>query len=194
MNKLIYAGTFNPIHTGHLIIAEHVREELKADKVIFIPSYKPPHRENDVAPAIHRLNMVKLAINNNKYFELSDIEFKSEEKSYTYNTILNLKKNNPDYSQKYKFIIGTDAFNLVNSWYKAEELKSLLEFIVIERPNNSQKIETVNVKEFPYTIIKAPYIEISSTTIRKRLKAKKSIKYLVTNEVEDYILKNELYS
>ncbi|MEI7473840.1 MAG: nicotinate (nicotinamide) nucleotide adenylyltransferase [bacterium] len=193
MNIVIYAGTFNPIHTGHLIMAEYVRTELNADKVIFIPSFNPPHRDKNIESPFHRLNLVKLAIKNNPYFEVSDIEFNDNEKSYTYNTILKLKNIFPNTKEKFKFIIGTDAFNLIQTWYKSEELKNLLDFIVIERPDEEGNVEKVKVENYHYTLIKAPAIEISSSMIRKRINNKKSIKYLVSEVVEDYILQNSLY-
>lgn len=193
INIVIYAGTFNPIHTGHLIVAEHVRTELNIEKVLFIPSFNPPHREKDVLCAYHRLNMVKLATNSNPFFEVSDIEYSCDSKSYTFNTILKLKKLFPDYKNKFKFVIGSDAFNLINTWYKSDELKDLLDFIVVERPDCTSKIEKVENLDYPCTSLKVPYIEISSSVVRERIKNQKSIKYIVSELVEDYIEKNNLY-
>lgn len=193
MNVIIYAGTFNPIHTGHLIIAEYVRSELNMQKVLFVPSFNPPHRQKDIACPYHRLNMVKLAIKSNPFFEVSDIEYGCDSKSYTYNTILKLKKLFPDYKDKFKFIIGTDAFNLIHTWYKSEELKELLDFVVVERPDKYSKVEKVEISDFPYSYAKVPYIEISSSTVRERIKKKKSVKYIVSEVVEDYIERNSLY-
>ncbi|HBG50068.1 MAG TPA: nicotinate (nicotinamide) nucleotide adenylyltransferase [Cyanobacteria bacterium UBA9971] len=196
LNLTVFAGTFNPIHIAHLIIAESVRAELNAEKILFIPSFSPPHRENDIATPEHRLNMVKLAIKNNPHFEVSDIELKLQGTSYSYNTIQELYRQNPQLEEKINFIIGADAFNHIESWYKHEELAQLINFIVLARPKSKEVEEIVSnlsLKDFSYRFVEAPRIDISSSYIRQRIKEKKSIKYLVTNEVENYIIENKLY-
>ena len=197
MNLTIFAGTFNPIHIAHLIVAESVSAELNAEKILFIPSFIPPFKNGDVADAVHRLNMVKLAIKNNPYFEVSDIELKLQGTSYSYNTIQELYRQNPEIKEKINFIIGADAFNHIETWYKHEELAKLINFIVLARPKSKEVEEIVgnlSLKDFSYQFVEAPRIDISSSYVRQRIKAKKSIKYLVTNEVENYIIENKLYS
>ncbi|MEI8388383.1 MAG: nicotinate (nicotinamide) nucleotide adenylyltransferase [bacterium] len=196
MNLTVFAGTFNPIHIAHLIIAESVRTELNADKILFIPSFIPPHRDSDLAGAAHRLNMVKLAIETNPHFEVSDIELKLQGISYTFNTIQELYRQNSEIKSKINFIIGADAFNNIESWYKYEELAKLINFIVLARPKSKDIEEIINnlsLKDFSYKFVEAPRIDISSSFIRQRVKEKKSVKHLVTNEVESYIEKNRLY-
>lgn len=202
MNLTVFAGTFNPIHIAHLIIAESVRTELNAKKILFIPSFIPPLKDNDVAEAKHRLNMVKLAVKDNPYFEVSDIELKLKGVSYTYNTIQELYKQNPEISGKINFIIGADAFNDIESWYRSEELVRLTNFIVLSRPNyninrHSELVsESKTMKQVQgdnWKFVEAPRIDISSSYIRERIKQNKSIKYLVTNEVENYIIENKIY-
>ena len=216
MNPTVFAGTFNPIHIAHLIIAESVRVELNAEKILFIPSFSPPHRENDLASPEHRLNMVKLATENNPYFEVSDIELKLQGTSYSFNTIQELYRQNPEIEGQINFIIGADAFNHIETWYRYEELAKLINFIVLARPNHpldchseldSESIQrtestcytkqTLNQVQgdslFQYKFVEAPQIDISSSFIRQRIKENKSIKYLVPNNVEDYIIKNKLY-
>ena len=196
MNLTVFAGTFNPIHIAHLIIAESVRTELNADKILFIPSFIPPHRDSDLADAAHRLNMVKLAIETNPHFEVSDIELKLQGISYTFNTIQELYRQNSEIKSKINFIIGADAFNNIESWYKYEELAKLINFIVLARPKSKDIEEIINnlsLKDFSYKFVEAPRIDISSSFIRQRAKEKKSVKYLVTNEVESYIQENRLY-
>lgn len=196
MNLTVFAGTFNPIHIAHLIIAESVRTELNTDKILFIPSFIPPHRNSDIADAAHRLNMVKLAIKTNPYFEVSDIELKLQGISYTFNTIQELYRQNSEIKSKINFIIGADAFNNIESWYKYEELAKLINFIVLARPKSKDIKEIINnlkLKDFSYKFVEAPRIDISSSFIRQRVKEKKSVKYLVTNEVESYIQENRLY-
>jgi len=193
----VFAGTFNPIHIAHLIIAESVRVELNAEKILFIPSFIPPQKNNDLVDAEHRLNMVKLAIKNNPFFEISDIELKLQGISYTYSTIQELYRQNPEIKGRINFIIGADAFNNIETWYKHEELSKLINFIVLARPKSKEVeeiISNLSLKDFSYQFVEAPRIDISSSYIRQRIKEKKSIKYLVTNEVENYIIENKLYN
>ena len=192
----VFSGTFNPIHTAHLIIAETVRTELNLAKITFIPNNIPPHRKEDIALPEHRMNMIKLAIPDNPYFEVSDIEFRKNEKSYTINTVNALKQQNPNLDEKYNLIIGTDAFKLIDSWYQAEKLASQVRFIIVARPNdeNIEKIFTdIRLKNIEYAVVKAPLLDISSSYIRNRIANKKSIRYLVPSKVEEYIYGNELY-
>ena len=115
----IFGGTFNPIHFGHLMICEYLKEELGLDKVIFIPTGNPPHKSLDVS-AIDRYNMVKLAISSNPDFEISDIETNRVNLSYTVDTIIELKKIYEN--QKLFFLIGLDTLFQLKTWRKIEEL------------------------------------------------------------------------
>ncbi len=194
MNITVFSGTFNPIHIAHLIIAETVRVALNTDKFIIVPSFVPPHRNKDILCAKHRLNMVKLAIKNNPHMEISDIEHLRGGKSYSVRTvreILGLYE-----SDSLNFIIGADAFHLIDTWYKVEELAKLVKFIIVTRPD-SEKIEnivnSVKLKNFEYQEVKTPLMDISSTYIRNKIAEEKSIKYLVHPEVERYIKENGLY-
>lgn len=197
MTLTVFAGTFNPIHIAHLIIAESVRTELNAEKILFIPSFIPPQKDNDLVSPEHRFNMVKSAVEDNPFFEVSDIELKLKGISYTYNTIQELYRQNPETEGNINFIIGADAFTHIESWYRHEELAKMINFIVIARPKSKETEEIVNnlsLKEFSYKFIEAPEIDISSSYIRQRVKAKKSVKYLVTDFVERYITENKLYA
>ena len=172
MNLTVFAGTFNPIHIAHLIIAESVRDSMNCEKILFIPSYIPPHKENNLADAYHRFNMVKLAIADNPYFEVSDIEFRMKNTSYTINTIRKLYEEMPDIEGKINFIIGTDAYKEINSWHESEELLKLVNSVVIDRAD----------------------INISSSYIRERISKGQSIKYLVSESVKEYIYEHKLYT
>lgn len=197
MNLTVFAGTFNPIHIAHLILAEAVRVSLRSEKILFIPSHLPPHRETALAEAKHRLEMVRLATEDNPAFEVSDIEFKLDGKSYTLNTIKHLYKQYPDITGKINFIIGADAFLRLESWHKPEEFVKLVNFVVLERIGSSdveKTIENIKLKDLDYTVIEAPIIDISSSYIRSLIKNRESIKYLVTDAVKDYIQSNQLYS
>lgn len=176
----IFPGTFNPIHEGHIKMAEYALEKYDFDKIIFIPSYNPPHKDIEQDLATHRYKMVELAIQGYPKFEVSDIEYNSEEKSYS---LITVKKIIEQYNLKSRlnFIIGTDAFNKIDSWYKAEELKKLVHFIVFPRKGD----DIIENKTCDYELAEMSYVDISSTAIRK---GKSSNKIL-----EGYIRENGLY-
>jgi len=194
MTLTIFAGTFNPIHTAHLIIAQTVKEELELGKVLFIPAYCPPHRETGDIDPVHRLNMVQLAIQDNPDYSLSDIEYRKNQRSYSLLTVKALLEENPHIKSKVNFIIGADAFKLIDSWYQAEKLAKLVKFIVVSRPDTEDSfIKFIKLKNIDYINVKTPLLDISSSYIRKKIKVGKSIKYLVPKEVEEYIVQHDLY-
>lgn len=188
MNLCIFAGTFNPIHNAHLAMAEYALGDF--DKILFIPAYKPPHKDYQDNMSVHRLNMVRLATEYNPKFEVSDIEFQRETISYTYLTILELyKKYNID--SKISFIIGSDAFKGIENWYEIDKLKKIIDFIVFIREN-----ETVNfdyLEGYNFKIARMKFIDISSTELRNRIKNGIPVNDLIPKEVEEYIIKNGLY-
>lgn len=194
----LMGGTFNPIHLGHLLVSEYIRENFPLDIIIFIPSGNPPHKDLDhVIDAHHRYNMVNLAIKDNPYFTISDIEIKRSGKSYTIDTIDEIKKSFPNDS--IYFIIGGDSLYNLTTWKDYRSLFNKTSFILIDR-HGIEENKMINYikelkEEFGANIdyIDGPQIEISSTNIRKNLINNKSIKYMVTNEVEDYITNNRLY-
>lgn len=192
MKLCIFSGTFNPIHIAHLKMAEYVLNNFGFDKILFIPAYKPPHKNYNPDMSVHRYNMVKLAIKDNPHFEISDIEFKREGKSYTYDTILELyKKYNP--KGKINLIIGTDAFKQIETWYEAEKLKKLVDFIVFVRENDKVDLSELKLKGYNFRFAKMEFIDISSTALRDRIKDNKPLADFVVKEVEDYIKENGLY-
>ncbi|MDO6355354.1 nicotinate-nucleotide adenylyltransferase [Caloramator sp. CAR-1] len=192
----LFGGTFNPIHLGHLIIANEVLESLRLDKIIFIPTGVPPHKDIGVVKGKHRFEMVKLAIEDNPYFEVSDIEIKRLDYSYTYDTLKELQK--IYYVNKFRFIIGYDAFLEIDSWKNVKEVFKMAQFVVVNRNVESREMlklieEKCNKFDGEAIYLKVPNIEISSTEIRKRINEGKSIKYLLPDKVIDYIQKNDLY-
>ena len=181
MTICIFPGTFNPIHNGHLKMAEFALDKYNFDKIIFIPAYLPPHKEIDKELAKHRFEMVKLAISNNPKFEISDIEYQSEGKSYSLITVQKIIEQY-DIKSRLNFIIGTDAFAKIDTWYKAEELKKLVHFIVFPRKGNSIK----HIKGWDYELTEMDYVDISSTEIRNG-------ENNAIIDVEGYIKQNDLY-
>lgn len=194
MSICLYQGTFNPIHKIHLEVAKFAKEYYNFDKIIFIPAYMPPHKTIDKTLATHRFNMVKLAIKNIPFFNISDIEYKFRGNSYTYNTIVKLK-NDMNIDNKINFIIGTDAFEKIESWYKTNELKELVHFIIFPRTNSFNKSDFNQLKEKGYDFEFAPmkYKDVSSTQIRRNLRNGESIKGLEIPQVMEYIKENDLY-
>ena len=192
MKLCIFSGTFNRIHKAHLKMAEYVLYHYGFDKIIFIPAYKPPHKDYDTNMCQHRFNMVKLAIKNNPHFEISDIEYKSEGKSYSYLTALKLYEQY-DVDEKIHFIIGTDAFEKIESWYETDKFKKIVDFIVFIRENETVNLDFLKEKGYNFEFTQMPFIDISSTELRNRIEQGLPINDLVTKEVEEYIYKNGLY-
>ena len=182
----IFGGSFDPIHMGHLIIAEYAKEYMNLDKVIFIPVGNPSHRADKLLDANHRLHMVKLAIEGNLDFEVSDIEIKACGKNYTYDTLLEIKKLYPE-AQIFQ-IIGEDSADYLHLWKNSEELIKLCKFLVFRRDGYSYTSDNENI-----IVMDSPKISLSATLVRDRLNEGKSIKYMVSKEVEEYIRKNSLY-
>ena len=183
----ILGGTFNPIHLGHLVMAEVARDQLKLDRVIFIPSYLPPHKSvKDVIDAHDRYHMVRLAIENCSSFEVSDIEILRQGKSYSIDTVRAFKERLPRGTQVY-FIIGEDSLTTLKTWKEIEKLLKLVKFVVVNRPGSvsKSKIKTLSVE--------MPGLDISSSEIRKRIHQGKTVKFLVSKRIEDYIKTHQLY-
>ncbi|MCH7949513.1 MAG: nicotinate-nucleotide adenylyltransferase [Candidatus Dadabacteria bacterium] len=211
----LFGGTFDPIHYGHLRAAEEIRQILSLNKIYFIPSAVPPHKEDsNITPAEDRLKMLRLAIEGNEYFDISEFELENKAPSYTVDTLEHLTVVHPDL--EFYFIVGNELFNQIESWKDYSRLFELCSFAVITRPGFSdldsnkiplalkddfryyKKIENVisytksTLKDIVFTEIRG--IEISSTDIRNFVKSKKSIKYLVPNKVEKFIITEKLYA
>ncbi len=195
----IMGGTFNPIHTGHLIIADDVRDKYRLGKVLFIPSGLPPHKpDSEVLDSEHRFEMVRLAVASNAGFEASRMEIDREGFTYTVNTLNELKEKYCEGTTFY-FIIGADVIAELKTWREYKKVFQLCEFIAVLRPRYSdggfiseiQQLEAeAGAKIHP---LQSRLIDISSTDIRERCMRGASIKYLVPEAVEKYILDKGLY-
>lgn len=194
MKLCVFQGTFNPIHNAHMRVADFVMDKYGFDKLLFVPAYNPPHKEGIDISALHRFKMVELAIGNKLNVEVSDIEYKRKGVSYTYLTIcelLEIYKINA----KINFIIGTDAFERIESWYEADKLKSLVHFIVFKRENDfkEEKFEYLRKKGYDFSIEMLNFEDISSSLIREKVRKGESIGPYVNKKVEEYIKQNEIY-
>lgn len=198
-NKLaVIGGTFDPVHYGHLIAAEHARVELGIDKVVFIPSARPPHKANEmVTDWEHRYRMLQLAIVDNPAFEISSLEGPQRGISYTIDTIRSLQSVNSD--RKIHFVMGTDALLTIDTWKDYRQLIDLCCFVVVTRPNYTIERSHPVLAALPehwwqqMKQVEIPLIDISSTDIRRRVARGKTIKYLVPDSVQEYIVQNNLY-
>lgn len=187
----LFGGTFNPIHIGHLINAQFIREEFNLDFILFIPTKYPVHKELEYdVDADHRYHMIKLAIEGVEYFKASRLEIDRDKSSYTIYTIDDILKENPDW--QLFFIIGYDAFNEIDTWKDWQRLLLTIDFIIMKRPGD------ILHKRFHHYMshihcANNPVIDVSSSVIRTRVKQEKSIKYLLPHNVEEYIDKHRLY-
>lgn len=216
----VFGGTFNPVHFGHLRMAHEVAEVLGLDKVLFVPAGNPPLKSSELADAYQRYTMVKIAITSNNSFEVSDIEINKTGKSYTVQTLQHLltQSNQQDNTELF-FILGIDAFLDLHLWHKPEQLLALTNLVIISRPGftfksllSSRYLPEISYKKMEeldqnkiqtfHTLVssnKKAYfcklvpLGISASQIRKFIRDGKSIKYLLPEKVESYIIKNKLY-
>ncbi|OGN59494.1 MAG: nicotinate (nicotinamide) nucleotide adenylyltransferase [Chlamydiae bacterium RIFCSPHIGHO2_12_FULL_27_8] len=180
-----FGGTFDPIHIGHLNLAVQILEKKKLDKILFCPAYKSPlKKEMPIASGIDRYNMIKLAIKDFENFEVIDNEIVKEKVSYTIDTLNELKE-----IFSLNLIISDDALETFNRWKDFKEILKIAPLIVGKRNIFKKNDLNLNEKNFVETDI----FEINATNVRKRLKEKKAIKHLLTNDVIDYILHKKLY-
>lgn len=212
----VFGGTFNPVHYGHLRAAEEVRERLGFDKILFIPSGKPPLKSRHIAPAAHRYEMLHIAMRSNPVFELSDIECRKKGKSYTVETIAELQARYP--RATIAFILGTDAFLDIPNWWQPERLIAMSDFVVISRPGfpfrmlssspylskghrragdidvSGRRIGTLRLtSKRRAMLLSVTPLGISSTQIRLLLRRGESVKYLLPGDVQSYIMEHKLY-
>ncbi|MGQ9800416.1 MAG: nicotinate-nucleotide adenylyltransferase [Candidatus Saccharicenans sp.] len=210
----LFGGTFNPIHLGHLKVAEEVIRRLPLDRILFIPSYIPPHKSpGEVVPVRHRLKMVEIACRANPAFKVSEVEARRPGPSYSIETLRKLKQIHPE--DWFFFIVGLDAFLEIDTWKDYTQLLQECSFIVVSRPGfgielSEKVIEKIKPAHLVILesdsflkpddlpagglfLLPAETPDISSTDIRKRLRAGQPITGLVPPGVEAYIIKHRLY-
>lgn len=214
----LFGGTFNPIHNGHLAIARQAHKALGFDQILFIPTGDPPHKpQRNLAPARHRYEMVRLAIESESFLAISDIELRRPGKSYSVDTV-RLLQQEYGLETQFSFLIGLDAFLDFPTWREPETLLTLCNFVVISRPGISfQALATVpllpslpkdsladidagHISTFTIslgarrlTCLKLPPSQISASEIRAKIKEGRSVANLLPPIVESYILRHHLY-
>jgi len=210
----LFGGTFNPVHLGHLRVAEQIQARFGLDEVLFIPSSIPPHKEaGDIAPARDRMAMVQLAIAGHAGFVASPIEVRARRKSYSIITLTKIKKIYPE--ALIFFILGADAFLDIETWKSYREVLTQCRFIIVRRPGyrlseakkvvpeefrermvflrRGQPVEPAIIRRRWFILVDIPSLPVSSTEIRRRIRAGQSIRGLVPPAVEEYIGERGLY-
>ena len=193
----ILGGTFDPIHMGHLRMAEHVFQRMELEQIIFIPAYVPPHKlGQDFAPAADRYAMTELAVADNPHFIVSDMEIKRTGVSYTIDTIRELHRQYAD--KELHFIIGADSVAQLHTWHNIEEMLEMTTFVAVWRPGYEGAMEELvchlgqRARE-RVLLLDTPVYDISSTEIRTRIREGRSLAGLVPGSVEKYIFEHGLY-
>lgn len=195
----ILGGSFNPVHYGHLKMAEAAMESTHFSKILFIPTGTPYHKEQkDLLPFADRLKLLELAIEKYPDFDCSPMEGDRDGNSYTIDTVRELLRQNP--TNSYSLLIGTDQFLTLRSWHKIKELGQLADFYIANRNGEMsfltfQKEKEALEKELSLhcKLFPMPAIDLSSTEIRNLLKEGKSIHGMLPKSVEEYILKKGFY-
>jgi nicotinate-nucleotide adenylyltransferase len=193
----LFGGTFDPIHYGHLVIAEDARVYLGLDTVYFAPAYQPPHKPQGTYSAFeHRVRMVELAIKSNQRFALSLIETRLPGPSYTVDTVRAFRRELPADATLY-FIMGMDSLANILTWHKPEELLPLCRIVVAERAGYQVDIAALDSKlpglRKSLELIDTPELSISSTDLQRRIRRGLSVRYQLPIRVEQYVRRQNLY-
>lgn len=194
----ILGGSFDPIHNGHLLMAQYAIEQLKLDQIIFLPTFKPPHKAGDKLSNFEdRINMLEIAFDKRREFILSTLESKRSGLGYTYDSLRIFAKKYP--KAELFFLIGADSLMHIEKWYRSEDLLKDFSFGVAPRPGRSKEEMKAIIDRLAQKysariyLLDSPYIEISSTGLRQRVKEAKPLKYHLPKAVEDYIYEQMLY-
>lgn len=189
MNIGLYFGSFNPVHVGHLIIANYIATHTTVEQVWLVVSPQNPLKQsNSLLNEYHRLHLVTLAVDDNQKLKASDIEFKLPKPSYTIDSLTYLSEK---YSQHtFSVIIGSDSFQNIERWKNFEQLLASYKIWVYTRPGH----EVVNKYKGDIETVNGPLLDISASYIRHLIKEKKSIQYLIPEKARTEIIQNNYYS
>lgn len=194
----ILGGTFNPVHMGHLFMAEYARVEMNLDMILFIPTGVPYMKNNkEILSSDIRMQMLEMSITSNSFFATSDIEIKREGNTYTFETLEELHQLYPN--ADLFFLVGADCLFTIEHWYQPQRIFDNCTLLAANR-NDVPQMELLEKKKFLENMFQAhvilldvPQMDISSTKIRENIKSGRSIRYMVTDAVHDYILQNNFY-
>jgi nicotinate-nucleotide adenylyltransferase len=188
----IFGGTFNPIHHGHLINIELIRERFNLDLILFVPSKIPVHKTiSDAVQPSDRLEMVRLAIAGNAFFRASEIETDRESTSYTITTLEELKSSYP--GDELFLIIGSDSFNELDTWMKYKKILGEYPLIIMQRRTDPELRTDLLSLAYKVELFSETMIDISSSMIRERIRKKLPVKYFTPDSIIDFIINKGLY-
>jgi nicotinate-nucleotide adenylyltransferase len=197
----LYGGSFNPIHFGHLIVARSVAEQLSLDRMIFLPSAAPPHKPRaDLVEPQHRAEMVALAIAGEALFEYSDFDLNRSGATFTIETVTHFGQQCGPGATLY-WLIGADSLAELTTWRRVSELVDACRIVTAARPGWEQPdwpklrshLNDEQIKRLRADVLETPRIDISATDIRARVRAGRSIRYLLPESVREYIARHGLY-
>lgn len=191
----LFGGTFDPIHLGHLILAEQCREACALDRVWFIVAGAPPHKQGDRTPAAHRLEMARIAIAGHPAFDVCDLETTRPGPHYSVETLAAIRRTRPD--DDLFFLIGADSLEDLPTWREPEGIARLATIVVVNRPGISERgpesLPDFGPGTHRLTTVNVPPIGIASKDLRRRLASGRSVRYQVPRAVEAYIDAQQLY-
>ena len=200
---VLFGGTFDPVHNGHLIVARALAERRGFGRVVFVPTAQPPHKTPAEASATDRLAMLRLAISGEAVFDVSDIELTRTGPSYTLDTLRALRRRH-GVDTKLHWVIGADMLEDLPRWHRADEVLAEAKIVIAVRPAWDQRLDEIfsrlakefapaQVEPLRESVVSTPLIDISSTEIRRRVRQGRSIRYLLPEPVADYIAEHGLY-
>lgn len=194
----ILGGSFDPVHYGHLLMAQYALEQLKLDRVFFLPAYSPPHKRDKTLSSFEdRLKMLEIAFGEREEFVLLPLEGERQGPSYTYDSLCLLQDQFPE--AELFFLIGSDSLMNLDQWYRAQDLMGAFSFAVAPRPGRTREEIRWKIAELTDNfgarifLLDSPYVEISSTGLRRRRQENKSLRYHLPPAVEEYIDEALLY-
>ena len=194
MTKLWFGGSFNPVHVGHLLVSRAAAEALGFDQVVLVPSAQPPHKPltADLAAASSRLHMCQAVTQSDPLFEVAALELHRQGPSYTLDTVRELRSAGEG---QISWLIGADMLYNLPTWHRIAELMGEVTFVVVRRPGFEINWTMVQpaFQGLKTHVVTAPFLEISASEIRQRVREGRSIRYLVPPAVEQYIHEHDLY-
>jgi nicotinate-nucleotide adenylyltransferase len=197
----LFGGTFDPIHTGHLLLAETAREALRLGRVVFIPAAQPPHKTGvRISPAAHRLDMVRIAIADNPAFEASDVELKRTGPSYSVDTVAHFHDNLEEGDELF-FLVGSDSVAELPTWYEPRRLAELATVAAVARPGHPLRdlsglaptLGAGQIDSLRRHAIEMPQMDLASRDMRRRIAGGLSVRYMTPWAVIEYIRTHGLY-